>query len=554
MAYGQCLIDEQMNGSEVAALEGGDEEAAAALLTGGSWGSSSGACWSHFCCGVVLIDPNPPPPPPPAAPSPSPGAPESPAQPSPPGPAPPSPEQPEQPAAKKSSSGLVAAAAGGGGAAGALLLGGAFLLVRRRRRQQRKLAHAAFISKVEQRAAKGPGSSGRGSGDGGSSSNAATPREATATLALAGSPTLSSLLSPKGGLLRPQGSTAAPAPGTPGGGTAGQCILPGSMAAGCEASIMPTLSGSGAITAKAAGEGSGSSMETASSSKSSLADEIQLHEQLGSGAFGVVYRGEVAGWWLCACMPCKLELLKGGKRAPDWRSCCTAARLQLPPSSRLIHATPACPLSVQASGAACLWPSRFCRPPVVQQAGSWKASGKRRECWRSCSTPTSCACWPHARVGAEAGLGVSGSAEVVGMAAGGDSNAGSRDPMHLHTLTLCPAAPLHAVPPNICIVEELAEGGSLHTLLHGRPGAQRRRPLPYPQLLQVRLVSGFVLCQASVPVPSSPALAPVPATRQYIQCCTFGRCAGCGGCDGGNGVLAPPHRAPRPQVAGKRGL
>lgn len=44
---------------------------------------------------------------------------------------------------------------------------------------------------------------------------------------------------------------------------------------------------------------------------------------------------------------------------------------------------------------------------------------------------------------------------------------------------------LRAVPPNICIVEELAEGGSLYTLLHGRPGERRRRPLPYPRLLQV---------------------------------------------------------------------
>ncbi len=300
MAYGQCLAEEQAGGSElVGPLLGSDAEVDAALLAGGSWGSSSGACWSHFCCGVVLIDPTPPPPspPPPAPPIPNPVPPESPAQPSPPNPAPPGPEQPEQPEEpRKGSSSVVAAAAGGGGAAGALLLGGAFLLVRRRRRQQRKLAHAAFISKVEQRAAGGPGNSGSGSGsdsgDGGSSSSTATPREQQgATLTLQGSPTLSSVLSPKGRLLRPQGSTAVPAPGTPGGGTAAECVLPGGMTAGCEASISPTLSGSGAITAKAAGEGSGGGMEAAGSSKGSLADEIQLHEQLGSGAFGVVYRG-----------------------------------------------------------------------------------------------------------------------------------------------------------------------------------------------------------------------------------------------------------------------
>jgi hypothetical protein len=37
------------------------------------------------------------------------------------------------------------------------------------------------------------------------------------------------------------------------------------------------------------------------------------------------------------------------------------------------------------------------------------------------------------------------------------------------------------VPPNICIIEELAEGGSLHTRLHGRPGKRKTRPLQYPQ-------------------------------------------------------------------------
>jgi hypothetical protein len=41
------------------------------------------------------------------------------------------------------------------------------------------------------------------------------------------------------------------------------------------------------------------------------------------------------------------------------------------------------------------------------------------------------------------------------------------------------------VPPNICIIEELAEGGSLHARLHGRPGARRAAPLPLAALLQI---------------------------------------------------------------------
>ena len=40
-------------------------------------------------------------------------------------------------------------------------------------------------------------------------------------------------------------------------------------------------------------------------------------------------------------------------------------------------------------------------------------------------------------------------------------------------------------PPNVCIIEELAEGGSLHARLHGPPGQRRRAPLPYRELLQV---------------------------------------------------------------------
>ena len=41
------------------------------------------------------------------------------------------------------------------------------------------------------------------------------------------------------------------------------------------------------------------------------------------------------------------------------------------------------------------------------------------------------------------------------------------------------------VPPNICIIEELAEGGSLHAALHGVRGARRCAALPMRQLLDI---------------------------------------------------------------------
>jgi hypothetical protein len=48
------------------------------------------------------------------------------------------------------------------------------------------------------------------------------------------------------------------------------------------------------------------------------------------------------------------------------------------------------------------------------------------------------------------------------------------------------------VPPDICIVEELAVGGSLHDKLHGKPGERRRIPLPYDQV-SCRLVCDGVV-------------------------------------------------------------
>ncbi|KAK9820285.1 hypothetical protein WJX72_008607 [[Myrmecia] bisecta] len=43
------------------------------------------------------------------------------------------------------------------------------------------------------------------------------------------------------------------------------------------------------------------------------------------------------------------------------------------------------------------------------------------------------------------------------------------------------------VPPHICIVEELAEGGSLYSKLHQKDNQRCNTPMPYPQLLQVAL-------------------------------------------------------------------
>uniref|UniRef100_A0A1D1ZNS8 Protein kinase domain-containing protein n=1 Tax=Auxenochlorella protothecoides TaxID=3075 RepID=A0A1D1ZNS8_AUXPR len=53
---------------------------------------------------------------------------------------------------------------------------------------------------------------------------------------------------------------------------------------------------------------------------------------------------------------------------------------------------------------------------------------------------------------------------------------------HPHIVSFLAAC---TVPPNICIIEELATGGSLHARLHGKPGARKRRPLPYHELLGI---------------------------------------------------------------------
>ncbi|KDD74299.1 protein tyrosine kinase, partial [Helicosporidium sp. ATCC 50920] len=55
---------------------------------------------------------------------------------------------------------------------------------------------------------------------------------------------------------------------------------------------------------------------------------------------------------------------------------------------------------------------------------------------------------------------------------------------HPHIISFLAAS---TVPPTICIVEELAAGGSLYARLHGQSGAHRARPLPYSTLLGVAL-------------------------------------------------------------------
>lgn len=55
---------------------------------------------------------------------------------------------------------------------------------------------------------------------------------------------------------------------------------------------------------------------------------------------------------------------------------------------------------------------------------------------------------------------------------------------HPHIIALLAAC---TIPPNICIVEELAEGGSLYDKLHGTSENRRRRPLPYGEIIRLAL-------------------------------------------------------------------
>ena len=66
---------------------------------------------------------------------------------------------------------------------------------------------------------------------------------------------------------------------------------------------------------------------------------------------------------------------------------------------------------------------------------------------------------------------------------------GLRHPNIIAFLAAC------TIPPDVCIIEELAEGGSLHTRLHGPSGSSDRcRPLPLDEVIQV----GIDVAQAMV--------------------------------------------------------
>lgn len=235
---------------------------------GGSLGGSSGACWAAFCCGVVLVDVYPPPPPPPPPPSPLPPL-DTPAAPvgneaQPQG----WQQQPQQPQSNRTSSGgsgkssaVAAAAGGGGGAAVALLLSAGVLWLRQRRRRARRLAQAATDTLAASKA---------GGGQGGR--------------------TLGSVLGPcTHGMRHDSMAGGASALASP----SSVALTPG----GCQVTIAPSIPGapapagpdkSGGISASSGGSG-------CVGSEAGLADEITLHEQLGSGAFGVVWKASWRG-------------------------------------------------------------------------------------------------------------------------------------------------------------------------------------------------------------------------------------------------------------------
>ena len=328
MQYGDCLAPGLLpqtaaaGGAAAAAAPAGELlDLLGAAADGGS--ASSGACWSYFCCGVVLIDPTAPSPPPPSPlppppPQPNvapPAPPQPPTMPNAPPPPPPAPALPV-PVGSKASSVAVPVAAGAGGAAAVLLVGGSVLLARRRRRRVRsQQAAAAFISKAEPAPSTG-GPGGSGGSDGGGATNpewAGDSSKMQQTTLLQGSPTLGSILSPlSGGMLRHQGSLAAsPASAAAGAGAAEEDggIWPRIDAApgGCQVTIAPCIPGATGTAADKAdgsgGSGSSSGGGTAAAAGTAagsqgivdLAQDVVLHEQLGSGAFGTVYRGQWGG-------------------------------------------------------------------------------------------------------------------------------------------------------------------------------------------------------------------------------------------------------------------
>ncbi|KAL4447334.1 hypothetical protein ABPG77_007367 [Micractinium sp. CCAP 211/92] len=442
LAYRACVSSHLVLAADGPAAN--ESSPAALLVAGGGGGGASPDCWAQFCCGVVLLDPSlsPPPPPPPPPPPDPPALPPALVPPAPllagaPGH---EPLQPDSPAPGMSSPGLppalspvedkgngrnevlIPAAAGGGGAAAVLLLGGgAVLLVRRRRRrirqqQQEAAQQAAAVGKAELLAAEASIASALACSSGSGSPGGSPGRVSLAqpSPGLVGYPTLASILSPIALAVGPSGSGPIPgAAASASSGVGNECsvdVIQAALSAGTAAAAagrntaigrteQGAASGSSSAASSPAGRGAslgssggsgGGGVGLSRDGSVDLLKDVALFEQLGAGAFGVVYRGEWQGR----------------------------------------------PVAVKVLQTACGSRSR-------------ELESFRQE------------------------------ARVL---------AGLRHPHIVCLLAAC------TVPPNICIVEELAEGGSLHERLHGTPGARRRRPLPYGALLRVAADVAEAMC------------------------------------------------------------
>ena len=333
MRYGQCTAGSPDVGSATGPVllpdgqspAGGPAVVLVEPSDGGGGLGTGGGCWAQFCCGVVLVDSVPPAPPP--SPPPPPPVPEvvlppvslqasPPQQPlpqpeRPPGPALSPPQLPAQPGGSTSSgsdssesassgrgkgSKVVPAAAGGAGAAVLLLAAAAILLlVRRRRRRSRPEPHPGEASEAS-KPAPTPVSG---------SEVAAGLRVPTAFLQ--GSPTLSSILVPSP-MLRQQAVAAAARSAGSGDLPAAAAAAAAAVAEGAELITAASAPGaaaqavppSGRSSSDSAGSG-GSAPASCGSGSVDLTHDVTLAEQLGSGAFGTVYRGARAGGDVEAC-------------------------------------------------------------------------------------------------------------------------------------------------------------------------------------------------------------------------------------------------------------
>lgn len=522
LSYGACASPHLVAASGGPVAE--DSAAVVLLDAGGSSGGAAADCWAQFCCGVVLLDPSVSPSPPPPPPSPEPDLPvlppapaeqpgQAPLPPDTPAPAPASPAPPpELPPEEARGSGrnavLVPAAAGGGGAAVVLLLGGTLLLLYRRRRrrirqrQQQEAQRAAALSKSELFAAEASVTSAGSS----TASPAGSPGRAPLAPGLIGGPTLASILTPVALVAEPSGSGPLPLAGVGAivGGASIGCnvsIAPGvrsaagaaadSLKAGDACSRKGAASGGSSAASSPAGQratlgssGGSSGAEPGSDGSVDLVKDVALFEQLGAGAFGVVYRGEWRG-------PGRVAALRAGKRR---RRCRERSCRPDPPQPCLAAGEwRGRPVAVKVLQTACGSRSRELQsfrqearvlaglrhPHIVCLLAACTGGRLGREggvCEGSVQRPT------------EAHAAPKYSASLVGSLHCWPGFGGNSSSTGVHCM------PRAAVPPNICIVEELAEGGSLHTRLHGTPGARRRRPLPYGALLRVAADVAEAMC------------------------------------------------------------